>query len=399
MAKAKKTGLERRTEATNRISTSDENLKAILAESYEGNVDPSSQPVPLMRTPVLEVIRTLPECFNSMINESIEFEIDRELNARDLIGTLGRKLGIYDYQTNMASFWLLDAIALEVVRWSSELNSSELGILVSWIAGEAKLIQDKQLSRTEFFQEMARLFALASDQIIEGHSMIYWEELTAVESSRRSEQESMNNEPSSVIQTSNSSVVLNDSANHKNGEIAMVQASADGDILRGRKSLNSSQTARLTVEGSLKVHEAIIESTYAMYANAFHYATVSAAFAKTVELHTYKFPYTLRFPRPLEPPIPPPVIKETSKKNKSGKSKEKKKRRSQTPDDIPPPPAPSMTDEEIIAEKRKFILPLKDSIEAPRLLERYAERPPSDNANTNIGSGKKGVKGTKGKRK
>ena len=54
---------------------------------------------------------------------------------------LGDALGVNDYKINIASFWFLDFIALQVLRFETHLDDHSRSILVSWLAGEMKLIQ------------------------------------------------------------------------------------------------------------------------------------------------------------------------------------------------------------------------------------------------------------------
>lgn len=58
-----------------------------------------------------------------------------------MLRILGNKLGVNDYKTNMVTFWLLDTIAYEICQLRQKTNLKDFGLLISWIAGEAKLIQ------------------------------------------------------------------------------------------------------------------------------------------------------------------------------------------------------------------------------------------------------------------
>lgn len=59
---------------------------------------------------------------------------------------LGDLLGIKDYETNKAAFWFLDNIALQVLRYKTCLDDHYRSILISWLAGEMKLIRGNFLS-------------------------------------------------------------------------------------------------------------------------------------------------------------------------------------------------------------------------------------------------------------
>jgi len=50
-------------------------------------------------------------------------------------------LGVKDYKTNKAAFWFLDIIALQVLRYKNYLDDHYRSVLISWLAGEMKLIR------------------------------------------------------------------------------------------------------------------------------------------------------------------------------------------------------------------------------------------------------------------
>jgi len=50
-------------------------------------------------------------------------------------------LGVKDYKTNKAAFWFLDIIALQVLRYKNCLDDHYRSVLISWLAGEMKLIR------------------------------------------------------------------------------------------------------------------------------------------------------------------------------------------------------------------------------------------------------------------
>lgn len=55
--------------------------------------------------------------------------------------SLGDLLGVTDYETNKAAFWFLDTIALQVLRYRDNLDDHYRSVLISWLAGEMKLIR------------------------------------------------------------------------------------------------------------------------------------------------------------------------------------------------------------------------------------------------------------------
>lgn len=55
---------------------------------------------------------------------------------------LGELLQITDYATNMASFWFLDTLAFYMLRYKEELDEYYMAVLISWLAGEIKLLRE-----------------------------------------------------------------------------------------------------------------------------------------------------------------------------------------------------------------------------------------------------------------
>lgn len=61
---------------------------------------------------------------------------------------LGEILQITDYATNMASFWFLDTLALYMLRYKEELDEYYMAVLISWLAGEIKLLRGNEIIKT-----------------------------------------------------------------------------------------------------------------------------------------------------------------------------------------------------------------------------------------------------------
>ena len=58
---------------------------------------------------------------------------------------LGELLQITDYATNMASFWFLDTLAFYMLRYKEELDEYYMAVLISWLAGEIKLLRGNEI--------------------------------------------------------------------------------------------------------------------------------------------------------------------------------------------------------------------------------------------------------------
>ncbi|KZC14968.1 hypothetical protein WN55_07816, partial [Dufourea novaeangliae] len=278
-------------------------------------------------------LRTIPPKFKSLRGSTIRIEAEE---PAELIESLGNVLGVTDYKTNMASFWFLDTLALHVHRQKKTLDHYYLSVLISWLAGEMTLIRDKKHSREEFFRELKHMFLLASNKIAEENRLPYWDEI----------EEPRNNENKEA------------SPNDGNGGVDVFFSSLD----------------------PLFVLDIVIRSTYDMYANELRYYLVYAVFVEPIEVQSYQLPFNLRTPRPVklgESESMPFNMRlyqkfsamrptEGSKKMaKKTKGKGKKTGRHE----VPETPIHSPTDEENLANKRQFILPLIEANEAVQMFE------------------------------
>jgi len=70
---------------------------------------------------------------------------------------LGDLLGVKNYEINKAAFWFLDIVALQVLHYKNCLDDHYRSILISWLAGEMKLIRgdfiNSYISNKIFFTE------------------------------------------------------------------------------------------------------------------------------------------------------------------------------------------------------------------------------------------------------
>ncbi|XP_006563551.2 uncharacterized protein LOC100578249 isoform X2 [Apis mellifera] len=91
----------------------------------------------------------------------------------------------------MASFWFLDTLAFYMLRYKEELDEYYMAVLISWLAGEIKLLRDKKCTRKEFFQEMKNIFITVGNKISQQNRIPYWEEIACEMKEEIEENESM----------------------------------------------------------------------------------------------------------------------------------------------------------------------------------------------------------------
>lgn len=77
----------------------------------------------------------------------------------------------------MASFWFLDTLALYAARHRGDLDEHYASVLISWLAGEIRLLRDRKHTREDFFREMRGIFAVAAEKISEQNRVPYWDEI------------------------------------------------------------------------------------------------------------------------------------------------------------------------------------------------------------------------------
>ncbi|CAK9824747.1 hypothetical protein ANTRET_LOCUS2864 [Anthophora retusa] len=123
---------------------------------------------------VKKFLPTLPRAFKSLLGTPIAIRSDK---PRELVELLGNLLGITDYATSMPSFWLLDTLALQALRYKNDLDEYSIGLLISWLAGEIMLLRERKYTREEFFREIKVHFTTAYEKISEKKRLLYWEEI------------------------------------------------------------------------------------------------------------------------------------------------------------------------------------------------------------------------------
>ncbi|XP_076480856.1 uncharacterized protein LOC117166289 isoform X1 [Bombus vancouverensis nearcticus] len=268
--------------------------------------------------------------------------VDRRIQCLRLLGDL---LGIDDYATNMASFWFLDTLVLYMIRYRENLDEYYMSVLVSWLAGEIRLLRDRKHTREGFFRDLKNIFIAAANKISEQKQMPYWDEIV--------DEREAGEEIEERLSTGNQSI---------------------------RSLREPSSQADIKLSGTIdpvSVLDIVIEATYDMYANELRYALVYAVFVEPIEIETYNLPFTFRTPRPVKPADPKMIpfnmqlqrslkkIETMDKSKKDNKAGKKLK----TNYKIPPTPPPSLDDEVMLLTNRLFILPLIEANESSEIFE------------------------------
>ncbi|XP_076759453.1 uncharacterized protein LOC143428459 [Xylocopa sonorina] len=243
----------------------------------------------------------------------------------------------------MASFWFLDTLAGQVLRYRDDLDGYYMGVLISWLAGEINLLRDRKCSREEFFRELKDIFILAATKISEQKQLPYWEELE----------------------------FHSDTEEEMEGKLSA--ESLQEPILEesGKRSSTIDPASALNI---------VMEATYDMYANELRYSLIYAVFVEPLEVHYYTLPFTLRTPRPIklaDSKTEPFHLQLKKSFHKSetlqvfGKSRKAKGKKSKAGAGVPVTPAPSLTDEMSLMCDRQFIMPLIEANEALEVFEAH----------------------------
>ncbi|XP_029172304.1 uncharacterized protein LOC114941469 isoform X2 [Nylanderia fulva] len=230
---------------------------------------------------------------------------------------LGSLLGVTDYKTNKAAFWFLDTIALQVLRYKNCLDDHHRSVLISWLAGEMKLIRDKKFSREDFFKKMRIFFVYVAENISSGNELLHWELIVDkcpkistnfIDESLRSGMEylitnklfnkklvSENN----TVQEIESSLIEKNSRDSENSNKHLQQSSKNFQTSLNIKNsqIDTFIDANVVIESSNLTHlnialNTIIEATYNMYANELRYALIYAVFVTPIQI--YHMPRSLQ---------------------------------------------------------------------------------------------------------
>ncbi|XP_033220215.1 uncharacterized protein LOC117174896 isoform X2 [Belonocnema kinseyi] len=307
---------------------------------------------------------TLPDCFKSLINRPIELENEEPLRVIEI---LGENLGISDYKSNIAAFWFLDTLALQVLKYCINFDGQNRSIFVSWLAGAMKIIQEKNPSREDFFSEMNELFCSTAVKLVSSEPLLHWEILFP-----KKNQENADEGIEEILKQRNTKKTTR----RRKEFNAQKEVRIDPEVPKEAEEIQDKNSPDILRTDPYDVLNSIVKSTFEMYGSISRYALIQAAFVDPVEIHSYVLPYNLKEPRKIkqsefdnnihtaiETNLNGSKTKGTKEKTKSGKSGKKKNL-----DVILSPPPPSMIDEEILLRKREYILPLIESYDAQEIL-------------------------------
>ncbi|XP_039314327.1 uncharacterized protein LOC105206664 isoform X2 [Solenopsis invicta] len=266
---------------------------------------------------------TLPNAFNSLVGKTVRIETEKPQYIIELLGDL---LGVEDYKTNKAAFWFLDAIALQVLRYKNCLDDHYRSVLISWLAGEMKLIRDRKLLREDFFKEMRILFLCVTEKLSSNDRLLHWDEYSKIMSQNPSTDASANNEAEYLItnKLSEKELITKDDKymsqenkffflerelkdhNSSNSAINNLQERSSMNVktsenLRTDVFANSNTAiGTFNLTNPSDVLDIIVEATYNMYANELRYALIYAVFAQPIQVQIFHMPHTVRLPRQIK---------------------------------------------------------------------------------------------------
>ncbi|KYM88893.1 hypothetical protein ALC53_02659 [Atta colombica] len=353
---------------------------------------------------------TLPSTFNSLVKKTVKLETDE---PRCVIELLGDLLGVKNYEINKAAFWFLDIVALQVLRYKNCLDDHYRSILISWLAGEMKLIRDKQLLRENFFKEMRILFLYVAKKLSDGDPLPHWEllmdaysEIMAQNSTsdwstdkmeylstNKSSEKELMAEDEYAFQENKLIFVGKDLKNHNNGN--SVTNNLEEESPKNFKTMlttENSRTDTITNENTVQssnlmnpsdILDVIVEATYNMYANELRYALIYAAFVKPIQMQMFLMPHAYQIQRQIKLALSgksfdvqlrerlEEVARESIINNENKITDDMRKDQMIEDFKIPPTPPPSLNEEEILANNCRFILPLIEANEAIQIFEMH----------------------------
>ncbi|XP_076650283.1 uncharacterized protein LOC143357646 [Halictus rubicundus] len=272
----------------------------------------------------------------------------------------------------MAAFWFLDTLALQVLKHRTNLDENYLSVLVSWLAGEMMLIREKKLPREEFIRLMKELFHQAANNISEKNRCPYWDEIEWEKPEETDVDERKDDQ---------------DAALEDFQQTSMKKYRTSKSIVDKKGSFSSNGEDEfepfLSDVDPLVALDALMESTYDMYANELRYELVHTVFVEQIEVQHYPVPFRIRRPRPtkMSEPSTSPFNVELRRtfevhnvfrdmRRPTGKGKKKKKT---VGFDWPSTPANSLHEEEALLQNRRFILPLVEANEAMALFDQVQD--------------------------
>ncbi|XP_015179293.1 PREDICTED: uncharacterized protein LOC107067889 isoform X2 [Polistes dominula] len=216
---------------------------------------------------------TLPNFVNDTIGKLLKID---NFEPQCMIEILGDFLGIVDYETNLATFWFLDILALQIIRNNDTFDDYSRCIFISWLVGEMQLIRDAKCSREKFFNKMEVIFTETAEKVVQGEEIPHWNLIRFGDAEMKSEMKE---------------------------EETRLSQEHDSSSLRDLKSETQTLTEKNSNEEETKsmkiLLDVIIRSTYDMYAGEVRYALIYAVFVEPIEIQVDNLPFSFRKPRPV----------------------------------------------------------------------------------------------------
>lgn len=174
----------------------------------------------------------------------------------------------------------------------------------------------------------------------------------------------------------------------KNFETLLTTENPQRDIITDANPIGSSSSTN-----PCDVLDVIVEATYNMYANELRYSLIYAVFVKPIHIQIFRMPHVFRIPRQIKladskgsfhvqlcerlEEIANESIISNGKKLKGKKVSDAKKEQiikdlDLSFDLIPLTPPSSLMEDEVLADNRRFILPLIEANEAAQIFEMHA---------------------------
>ncbi|KAK2588069.1 hypothetical protein KPH14_004134 [Odynerus spinipes] len=306
----------------------------------------------------------LPDFFNDTVGKSLKIENTKPQN---MVEVLGKFLGIADYDRNLASFWFLDILALQVLRSNDLLDDHSRVIFISWLVGEMKMIRDKKFSRDKFFDEMEILFTVMGRKIARGEGIPHWNLIVFGAPDIESE---MDEEEHGLLTSKDSELKMKTPTKKKSND----------------EGIELTLSASSTSLNSKTVLDIIIRSTYDMYAGEVRYALVYAVFVEPIEIQVHNLPFTFRKPRPTKLADSTEIgnfnirLRKALQKVEQPGGRRSATVKSKLPSlkidttkEYPVEPPNSLLEENLLSIKRSFLLPLIESKEAADTFDLFHE--------------------------
>ncbi|KAL6253419.1 hypothetical protein P5V15_005573 [Pogonomyrmex californicus] len=269
-----------------------------------------------------------------------------------------------------------------------------------------KLIRDKKLLREDFFKEMRILFIYVAKKLCSDDRLPHWELLMDAYSEIMSQNSTSETEYLITNKLSQKELITEnklffvDLKNYDSGNSNLQEKSpTSSKIFLTTKNSQTNTSGNGKIKSSnlnpSDVLNIIVKATYSMYANELRYFLIYEVFVKQIQLQIFHMPHTFRTPRQikladsekglfhvelrkrLKKIASESIINDNDEQYNEEKTidntkKEKEENMKDLDMEIPPTPQSSLTEDELLTNNRRFILPLIEANEAAQIFEMHA---------------------------